>query len=207
MTLAETRRGKAGTIHSGAELLRTAKASRFEADGLRLLEVLGELPAALEGSYFRCGADDAYPHAAGRHHREWRWHGLRCFILPRGKADFRCRYVKTERYLAEAPRAPAACRQVPQCFSRMHQRWPAWIVTTPPTTSAFWHHGRLYAPARGFHSHRAASGHARNAGSQRQFKSQLQTRTMTAHPKIDPVTGEWWSTASSVTRNIATKWH
>lgn len=167
----------------------TQKPLRFEAD-VYDCEVLGELPAALEGSYFRTGADDAYPTLEGD--IVLNGDGMASvFHLAGGKADFRCRYVKTPRYLAER-----------QARSRLAGKYRNPFTDAPAlagldrdntgNTSAFWHHGRLYALREDSIPMELDPKTLETRGPA-EFKSALKTLTMTAHPKIDPVTGEWWS--------------
>src|SRR5262245_4662007 len=120
----------------------TAKPCRFEAD-VYDCEVLGEIPAALEGSYYRSGADDAYPTLEG----DIVLNGdamASAVHLSGGKADFRCRYVKTERYLAER----AARQRLAGKYRNSYTDAPGLAGIdrdNTGNTSAFWHHGRLYA--------------------------------------------------------------
>lgn len=167
----------------------TAKPCRFEAD-VRDCEVLGELPAALNGSYYRCGADDAYPTLPG----DIILNGdgmASVFHIADGKVDFRCRYVQTARYLAERH----ARRRLAGKYRNAWTDAPELANIdrdNTANTSAFWHHGRLYAlredsiPTELDPATLITRGVA-------EFKSALKTKTMTAHPKLDPVTGEWWS--------------
>ena len=167
----------------------TAKASRFEAD-VYDCEVLGELPAALEGSYFRSGADDAYPTLEGD--IVLNGDGMASvFHLSGGKADFRCRYVKTERYLAER----RARQRLAGKYRNPFTDAPALSALdrdNTGNTSAFWHHGRLYALREDSIPMELDPDTLETRGPA-PFKSEVATKTMTAHPKIDPVTGEWWS--------------
>ena len=167
----------------------TQKACRFEAD-VYDCEVLGELPAALQGSYYRSGADDAYPTLPG----DIILNGdgmASVFHLSAGSADFRCRYVKTERYLAER----RARRRLAGKYRNGYTDDPALAGIdrdNTANTSAFWHHGRLYALREDSLPTELDPDTLETRGPA-QFKPELKTMTMTAHPKIDPVTGEWWS--------------
>jgi carotenoid cleavage dioxygenase len=152
--------------------------------------VLGTLPAALNGSYYRCGADDAYPTMPG----DIVLNGdgmVSVFHITDGKADFRCCYVKTERYLAER----GARRRLAGRYRNGYTDAPELAGLdrdNTANTSAFWHHGRLYALREDSIPTELDPDTLETRGPA-EFKPQLQTRTMTAHPKIDPVTGEWWS--------------
>jgi carotenoid cleavage dioxygenase len=167
----------------------TQKPYRFEADVFDC-EVLGELPAALDGSYFRCGADRAYPtldpdiilNGDGM---------ASVFHINAGKVDFRCRYVKTERLLAERHARTRLAGKYRNAWTDA----PALAGVdrdNTGNTSAFWHHNRLYALREDSIPTELDPATLETRGPA-EFKPGLQTRTMTAHPKIDPVTGEWWS--------------
>jgi carotenoid cleavage dioxygenase len=167
----------------------TQKALRFEAD-VYDCEVLGNLPAALNGSLYRCGADDAYPTLPG----DIILNGdgmASVFHIADGRADFRCRYVKTERYLAER----RARRRLAGRYRNGYTDAPELAGLdrdNTANTSAFWHHGRLYALREDSLPTELHPDTLETLGPA-EFKASLATRTMTAHPKIDPVTGEWWS--------------
>lgn len=167
----------------------TARPCRFEAD-VHDCEVLGELPAALEGSYYRCGADDAYPTLPG----DIILNGdgmASVFHLSDGKADFRCRYVKTGRYLAERRARTRLAGKYRNAFTDA----PALAGVdrdNTANTSAFWHHGRLYTLREDSIPTELDPDTLETRGPA-PFRAQLRTQTMTAHPKIDPFTGEWWS--------------
>jgi carotenoid cleavage dioxygenase-like enzyme len=167
----------------------TQKPHRFEAD-VYDCEVLGTLPSALNGSYYRCGADDAYPTMPG----DIILNGdgmASVFHIDDGKVDFRCRYVKTERYLAERR---ARRRLAGRYRNRFTDAAELAGIDRDNTanTSAFWHHGRLYALREDSLPTELDPDTLETRGPA-EFAPGLQTRTMTAHPKIDPVTGEWWS--------------
>lgn len=167
----------------------TQKPYRFEAE-VRDCEVLGELPAALEGSYYRCGADDAYPTLEG----DIIVNGdgmFSVFHLAGGKVDFCCRYVQTERYLAERRARRRLAGKYRNAFTDAPELAGLDRDNTA-NTSAFWHHGRLYALREDSLPTRIDPDTLGTLGVA-EFAPALDTLTMTAHPKIDPVTGEWWS--------------
>jgi len=167
----------------------TQKPYRFEGD-VYDCEVLGELPAALQGSYYRSGADRAYPTLEG----DVVLNGdgmFSVFHLAGGKADFRCRYVQTERLAAER----RARRRLAGRYRNGYTDAPELAGVdrdNTGNTSAFWHHGRLYALREDSIPTELDPDTIETRGPA-PFRTALQTRTMTAHPKTDPVTGEWWS--------------
>lgn len=167
----------------------TQKPYRFEADVFDC-EVLGELPAALQGSYYRCGADAAYPTLEG----DVIVNGdgmFSVFHLADGKADFRCRYVKTGRHQAELRARRRLAGKYRNAFTDAPELAGIDRDNTA-NTSAFWHHGHLYA-LREDSIPTGIDPVTLETRGPAEFKPALRTLTMTAHPKIDPVTGEWWS--------------
>lgn len=167
----------------------TQKPFRFEAD-VHDCEVLGELPAALQGSYYRTGADRAYPTLDGD--IILNGDGMSSvFHLADGKADFRCRYVKTERLTAERRARQRLAGRYRNVYSDSPELAGIDRDNTG-NTSAFWHHGRVYMLREDSIPTEVDPDTLETRGPA-PFRSQLATKTMTAHPKIDPVTGEWWS--------------
>ena len=74
--------------------------SRIEAD-VHDLEVIGTMPAVLQGTYYRNSADPTYPPLHGTDiflNGDGMVHMLR---LENGHADLKTRYVRTPKFLAE----------------------------------------------------------------------------------------------------------
>ena len=168
---------------------QTRMPMRFEADVFEC-EVEGEIPPELEGAYYRTGADRQFPSLPD----DIILNGdgmASMFRFENGHVSFRSRYVQTERmkrerearrrlyghYRNTSPDDPSG--------SHLAQR------ATTGTTTAFNHHGALYMLREDSHPYRVDPetletievGRFGNLGS----------TALTAHPKIDPVTGEWWS--------------
>ena len=73
---------------------------RVECD-IHELEYDGEIPADLNGTFYRAGSDSQYP---SRYPNDSRWNGdgmVSMFRFENGHVDFRSRYVRTDRFLAE----------------------------------------------------------------------------------------------------------
>jgi carotenoid cleavage dioxygenase-like enzyme len=67
---------------------------------VRDCELEGEIPASLSGGFYAVGPDPQYPLAPGNIPFDGEGH-VRVFRIRNGRVDYRSRYVKTERYLAQ----------------------------------------------------------------------------------------------------------
>lgn len=176
-------------FHELLSFYGTQKPYRFEAD-IYDCEVVGEIPAGLNGTFYRCGPDTQYPTMAG----DVIINGdgmISMFRFENGHVDFRCRYVKTARMLAER----AARRRL---YGKYRNAWtdtpdaPADVDRdNTGNTYAFSHNGRLFALREDSHPHEI-DPETLETLPPFDFDGKLRSKTVTAHPKIDPVTGEWW---------------
>src|SRR3990167_3992218 len=114
--------------------------SRIECD-VYDLEVEGEIPADLNGSWYRCGPDQQYPPHLGDDIYINGDGMISMFRIEDGHVDFKMRYVQTERWKAER----AARRSL---YGKYRNPW-----TDSPevkgksrgtaNTTPVWHGGRL----------------------------------------------------------------
>ena len=162
---------------------------RFEADVFEC-EVEGEIPAELQGSYYRTGGDRQFPTLED----DIILNGDGMFSMFRfddGHVSYRSRYVQTDRLRAER----AARRRLYGAYRNKYSDDES--VSNLPNrdntgnTYAFAHHGELYALREDSRPYRLdpATLETLEVG---EF-GPLKSTALTAHPKIDPVTGEWWS--------------
>ena len=162
---------------------------RFEADVFEC-EVEGEIPPELEGAYYRTGGDRQFPTLED----DIILNGDGMFSMFRfenGHVSFRNRYVQTERLRRERE----ARRRLyghyrnkytdDESVSNLPQR------DNTGNTYAFAHHGELYALREDSRPYRLDPETLDTLGVG-EFGG-LESTALTAHPKIDPVTGEWWS--------------
>ncbi len=162
---------------------------RFEADVYEC-EVVGEIPEELQGAYYRTGGDRQYPSLED----DIILNGdgmVSAFWLEDGHASFRSRYVQTERLKAER----AARRRLyghyrnkytdDESVSNLPQR------DNTGNTYAFEHHGELFMLREDSRPYRVDMDTLETLGVG-EF-GELRSSALTAHPKIDPQTGEWWS--------------
>lgn len=165
-----------------------ARALRFEADVFDC-EIEGSLPPELEGALFRVGPDRAFPTLEG----DVIINGdgmISAFYFKDGHVDFRCRYVRTERLLAER-------RERRRLYGKYRNPFtddPATVGTDRDNTAntyGFFHHGRLFSLREDSHPTELNPSTLDTVGPY-DFGGELKRLAMTAHPKIDPETGEWW---------------
>lgn len=162
---------------------------RFEADVFEC-EVEGEIPAQLQGAYYRTGGDRQYPSLED----DIILNGdgmVSAFWFDDGHVSFRNRYVQTDRLRAER----AARRRLYGHYRNKHTD-DASVSNLPNrdntgNTYAFEHHGELFMLREDSRPYRVDMETLDTLG-EGQWGA-LRSTALTAHPKIDPVTGEWWS--------------
>ena len=149
------------------------------------LTVIGELPAALSGMFLRIGPNPQFP-PLGRYHwfdGDGMIHGVK---LNNGKADYRNRYVRTKGFTIERAEGKAIW---PGMLNVPRFDFPYGMsLKTPANTAVVWHSGKLLALCE------IAEPYAIDLPSLETlypytFDDRLAC-PFTAHPKIDPVTGE-----------------
>ncbi|MDP3737671.1 MAG: carotenoid oxygenase family protein [Hyphomonadaceae bacterium] len=176
-------------FYSAESFYGQQRALRFEAD-VRDCEVIGAIPRELNGSYYRAGPDSQYPTLD----RDIIINGegmVSLFRFEDGHVDFRCRYVKTERYKAQ----DAARRRLYGKYRNPYTDDPAAPRLDRDNTAntyAHYHHGRLFALREDSHPTEMDPDTLETLPTW-DFNGALESTSVSAHPKIDPVTGEWWS--------------
>lgn len=151
------------------------------------LYVEGEIPADIDGAFFRAIHDPAYPpfrddevvlSGDGKIYRiEFRDGRVSCAV----------RYVLTERYLAERSAGRAL-------FGRYRNPYTdapgaAGVDRTVANTTPYYHAGRLFMSKEDGLPYRIDPETLETMG-RWNYGGRLRTQTLTAHPKIDPRTGE-----------------
>jgi carotenoid cleavage dioxygenase-like enzyme len=160
--------------------------SRVEAD-LYDVEVDGTIPQELDGAFYRVGADTQYPPLF---EDDIYLNGDGMVTMVRfkdGHADLRTRYVRTKRFELER----AARRALFGSYRNQLTNDPsvADIDDGNANTALVWHAGRLLALKEAARPYELDPVTLETRGIC-DFGGQLQGRTFTAHPKVDPVTGE-----------------
>ena len=159
---------------------------RIEAD-VYDLEVQGTIPAGLNGAYFRASADPCYPPLLGKDifiNGDGMLHQVR---FDNGHADLKTRYVRTPKFEAERK----ARRALYGAYRNPYTDLPEVASQDRGTanTTAWWHHGRLYALKEDSPPMRIDPQTLNTLGYW-DFDGALKSKTFTAHPKTDPITGE-----------------
>jgi carotenoid cleavage dioxygenase len=170
------------TIHFiGSNLPRRTEVS------IRNLEVEGEIPAEIDGAFFRAVPDNAHApmfeddialNADGMISR---------FHFENGHVDYDIRYVETERYLAEKQARRALFGRYRNPFT--DDPSVAGVDRTLANTTPVWHGGRLFMTkedGRGYE----VNPHTLQTIGKWDYYGALKSETFTAHPRVDPITGE-----------------
>jgi carotenoid cleavage dioxygenase len=151
------------------------------------LEIEGEIPEGLNGSFVRASADPRFPPLLGSDiflNGDGMMHMVR---IENGHADLKTRYVRTEKFKLEQ----AARRALFGAYRNPFTDDPA-VAGKPrgtANTAAFWHAGKLFALKEDSPPMRLDPETLETLGSW-DFGGRLTSQTFTAHPKIDPRTGE-----------------
>ena len=151
------------------------------------LEVIGAIPSDLNGVYFRNSADHAYPPRLGKDiflNGDGMIHKVR---IQNNHADLTMRYVRTRKFLLERNARRALFGAYRNPFTDAPEVTGEDANTA--NTSVLWHHGRLYALKEAGRPYEL-DPHTLETRGEVDFQGQLQSRTFTAHPKLDPLTGE-----------------
>lgn len=151
------------------------------------LDVEGALPTEVEGAFFRAVPDPQYPpfHEDdpvladdGMVHR---------IQFKQGRVHSALRYVQTARYRAEREANT-------RLFGRYRNPYTdlpavAGVDRTTANTTPIWHAGQLLMAKEDGRPYRVDPETLETAGSW-DYNGKLESLTMTAHPRIDPDTGE-----------------
>lgn len=155
---------------------------------LRGLRVEGTLPPEVRGSFFRAVPDPAYPPKFDTDHT-LSGDGMisRVSFHGDGTADFAIRFVRTARYLAEQEAGRARFGKYRNPFTDDPDM--AGVDRTVANTTPVWHAGRLLMAKEDGRPYRVDPLTLDTLGSY-DFDGALKSETMTAHVRIDAVTGE-----------------
>ncbi|HEU4459649.1 MAG TPA: carotenoid oxygenase family protein [Methylibium sp.] len=159
---------------------------RMEVD-VQDCEVIGAIPPGLNGAYYRNSADPTYPPLLGTDiflNGDGMVHMVR---LENGHADLKTRYVRTEKFELERKARRALFGAYRNPFTDAPE--VAGRDNNTANTSMLWHHGRLYALKESGRPYELDPATLATLG-ERDFGGTLKSRTFTAHPKLDPQTGE-----------------
>ncbi|HEU4625796.1 MAG TPA: carotenoid oxygenase family protein [Steroidobacteraceae bacterium] len=168
----------------------SAAPARFEVD-LRDCEVAGEIPKDLDGALYRLHMDWLYPPAYADETILAADGYISMFRFKRGRADYKGRYVQTLRYLKQIE----AGRQLYGYYRNPYTDDPSvrnianpGARTTANTTPVILG-GKLYATKEDGLPYEIDPNTLATRG-QTNFGDRWRSQTFTAHPKLDPETGE-----------------
>ena len=160
---------------------------RVESDAVAMEIVQGEIPAGLNGAWLRCGPDRQYPSMDGEDifiDGEGQVHR---FSIEDGQVHYRCRWVRTERFLAQE-RARRAL------FGRYRNRYTSdpsvrHLSMSTANTTTIWHGDKLFALKEDGLPHEIDADTLGTIGTY-DYDGQVKSLTLSAHPKIDVKTHE-----------------
>lgn len=151
------------------------------------LYVEGEIPREIEGAFFRAIHDPAFPPKFD-HDVVLSRDGMISKVEFRdGKVSTGIRYVHTERFLAERE----AGRALFGFYRNPYSDDPevAGVGRTVANTTPYFHAGRLFMSKEDGLPYRIDPATLETLGKW-DYQGKLRSETLTAHPKIDPETGE-----------------
>lgn len=154
---------------------------------VRNLQVEGKIPAEIEGAFFRAVPDNAHAPMFADDIALNHDGMVSRFNFSNGAVDFDIKYVETERYLAEkeARRALFGRYRNPFTDDPAVEGKDRTLANTTPV----WHGGRLFMTkedGRGYE----VNPHTLETVGRWDYEGKLKSQTFTAHPRVDPVTGE-----------------
>ena len=155
------------------------------------LKVIGKLPADLNGMFVRNGPNPQFPPKLNYHwfDGDGMLHGVR---IQGGKASYRNRWVRTAGWQNENHEGKAIYPSVldPPDVKAFLERFLKGELPYPnrANTALVWHHGKLLALWEGGPPHEIQVPNLETVGPYT-FGAKLK-HAFTAHPKVDPKTGE-----------------
>jgi carotenoid cleavage dioxygenase-like enzyme len=161
--------------------------TRIECDIYDLEIVQGEVPKDLNGTFYRVQPDPAWPPKMGR---DIPLNGdgmITAFRFDRGAVDYKSRYVHTPKFVAERAARRALFGAYRNPFT--DDASVAGLSRGTANTSVIWHGGRLLALKEDSHPVELDPHTLETRGSY-DFGGRLLSNTFTAHPKINPATGD-----------------
>jgi carotenoid cleavage dioxygenase-like enzyme len=156
-------------------------------------EVEGTLPTDLDGVFYRVGPDPQYPKDpkyAGDIAFDGEGH-VSMFRIQNGHVDYRTRYAKNQRWKAqhEARRSLFGMYRNPTTDDPS----VAGLSRGTANTQLFLHHGKLLVFKEDSPPVHMDPLTLKTIDDYYTFGGKLQSQTHTAHPKIDPLTGEYFA--------------
>ena len=150
-------------------------------------EVEGQIPADLDGAFYRVGPDFQYRPFMPNIPFDGEGH-VAMFRFANGHVDFRTRYVRTQRFKAQS----AARRALFGTYRNPHSDEPSVSKLSRGTanTNVFFHAGKFFALKEDSPPVVMDPRTLETLDDYYTFNGKLKSQTFTAHPKIDSQTGE-----------------
>lgn len=161
--------------------------TRFEAD-VYDCEVWGEIPKDIEGTFVRMQCDFEYRPPKNEWMTGFNGDGhISRFRFKDGAVDFKGRYVKTDRIMAERH----ARKRLFGVYRNKFTDDPsvANINRSAANTHAYWHGGKLYVLKEDSLPY-YVDPHTLATLGEWNWNGKYTATSMSAHPKVDPVSGE-----------------
>ncbi|OQU96968.1 hypothetical protein CLAIMM_02973 [Cladophialophora immunda] len=160
--------------------------SRIEGD-LENLEVTGQIPSDIDGTFFRIQPDHRFPPV---YESDIHFNGdgnVTAVRICEGRAHFKQRYVHTDRFEHESQHGKAV-------FGRYRNPYTdneavRGVIRTAANTNVFFWRGMLLATKEDGPPYAMEPSTLKTIG-RYDFEGQVLSPTFTAHPKFDPKTGE-----------------
>ncbi|HVS23897.1 MAG TPA: carotenoid oxygenase family protein [Gammaproteobacteria bacterium] len=161
--------------------------TRFEAD-VYDCEVWGQIPSDIEGTLYRMQCDFEYPPPKNEWLTGFNGDGhVSAFRFANGSVDFKSRYVKTQRLTTERK----ARKRLWGVYRNPYTDDPsvANIDRGAANTHIYWHGGKLIALKEDSLPY-YLDPHSLETLGRWDFYGKWKATSMSAHPKIDPMTGQ-----------------
>jgi carotenoid cleavage dioxygenase-like enzyme len=162
--------------------------TRFEAD-VHDCEVWGEIPADLQGHFYRVQCDFLYRPPNNEWPTGFNGDGhVSLFRFQNGSVDFRSRYVKTDRLKTEM----TARKRLWGVYRNHYTDDPsvAAIDRSAANTHIYWHGGHMLVYKEDSLPYEIDPYTLETLRGRFDYEGQYTATTMSAHPKIDPVSGD-----------------
>ena len=145
------------------------------------LKVTGEIPAGLRGALFRIGPNPQFEPKDPNHHWFFGDGMVHGFYVEGGRVAYRNRYVRTPKWELEHEHGRSLFGMGPMNSDPVTHGNEGGVANT----NIVWHAGKLFALEEGHHPFEVDLKTLASKGYDRAYKGNV-----TAHPKLDPVTGE-----------------
>ena len=161
--------------------------TRFDAD-VYDCEVYGKIPSDIEGTFYRLQCDFAYPPPKNEWATGFNGDGhVSAFRFANGAVDYSGRYVKTARLMAERK----ARRVLFGVYRNRYTDDPSVknVDRGAANTHIYWHGGKMMVLKEDSLPY-LIDPHTLDTHGTWDFYGKYKATSMSAHPKIDPMTGE-----------------